>query len=121
MTPEEYRKNRAAQVMEILAKQPKRTLEHVNQDFLKKYERDSHDADPVIRSLGEDLLRLGSLQRRKTPTEQFEWVKKQQRLSLEKKARRSSGLVGERARELLKDWDSIYARELAAIEAGRGE
>ncbi len=107
--------------MGLLSKQPKKPLEDVNQDFLKKYERASQDADPVIRSLGEDLLRLGSLQRSKTPAEQFEWVKNQHCLSLEKKARRSSGLVSERARELLKDWDSIYARELAAIEAGQGE
>jgi uncharacterized protein len=120
MTLEEYRKDQEAKIKEILAMQPRNTLEDVNHDFRKKYERASQDADPVIRSLGEDLLRLGSLQRRKTPSEQFEWVKKQQRLSLEKKARRSSGLVGERARELLKDWDSIYALELAAIKASQG-
>ena len=103
--------------MEILSKQPTRTLDEVNLEFWDKYKRASQDADPLIRSLGEDLLRLGALQRKKTPAEQFEWVKKQQRLSLEKKARRSSGFVAERAQELLKNWDINYAREMALLKA----
>lgn len=121
MNPIEYRTQQEAKVAEILSKKPKRTLEEVNQAFRTKYERASQDADPVIRSLGEDLLRLASLQRKKTPEEQFEWVKKQQRLSLEKKARSGPGIVGERSRELLQDWDLVYARELAAIKAAQSE
>ena len=116
MTPEQYRTQQEKLLKEILSNQPTVTLEEVNQRFREKYERASRDLDPIINSLGHDLLRLTSLQRKRTTMEAFEFVKKQQRLSLEKKVRRGGmGIVAERSRELLKDWDLVYAKELAAL------